>query len=136
MEVQKTYAEMNNEIRLEDAGKVAKALRNDATSINEGEDKRGILSSRAAMYIANMLDALVAYRIAADGAMAGLRATLAEVTRERDAAVRDLALHDCCDSCKHSPFGYEKEICMGCSSVDSAWDWRGVCAENTEGEAK
>ena len=58
---------------------------------------------------------------------------LAQVERERDAAVRDLeelttrvsSLHLDCDYCKDK----EKPICNNCK-----WEWRGVCAENSKEE--
>ena len=58
-----------------------------------------------------------------------LEARLAQVERERDAAVRDLGkamsldeVEDC-SFCKNN----KKPYCDPCN-----WEWRGVCAENTE----
>lgn len=59
-----------------------------------------------------------------------LESRLAQVERERDAAVRDLeevttrvsSWHIDCDYCKDK----EKPICESCN-----WQWRGICAENT-----
>ena len=53
-----------------------------------------------------------------------LRADLARVTAERDAATHDLELFATCDTCK---FG-EMEMaydCLGCDHA-SRWKWRGI----------
>ena len=53
-----------------------------------------------------------------------LRAELARVTAERDAATHDLELFATCDTCK---FG-EMEMaydCLGCDHA-SRWKWRGI----------
>ena len=60
-----------------------------------------------------------------------LESRLAQVERERDAAVNDLdkALNldevDDCHFCKH----IKKPTCYECK-----WEWRGVCPENTKEE--
>lgn len=53
-----------------------------------------------------------------------LRADLARVTAERDAAVSDLELFATCDTCK---FGEMKMAydCLGCDHA-SNWKWRGI----------
>ena len=57
-------------------------------------------------------------------AIEALRADLARVTAERDAATHDLELFATCDTCK---FG-EMEMaydCLGCDHA-SRWKWRGI----------
>ena len=59
-----------------------------------------------------------------------LKSRLAQVERERDAAVRDLeeltgrvsSFHLDCDYCKDK----DKPVCRKCE-----WKWRGVCEENS-----
>ena len=60
-----------------------------------------------------------------------LESRIAQVERERDAALYDL--HGDCDYCKT-----DRKMCVKCvhclmsqeATMDS-WEWRGVCAENT-----
>lgn len=67
-----------------------------------------------------------AKRILTDAALAieTLRADLARVTAERDAAMHDLELFAMCDTCK---FGEMKMAydCLGCDHT-SNWKWRGI----------
>lgn len=60
---------------------------------------------------------------------------LAQVERERDAAVFDL--YGDCDVCKNG--GKTCMKCVHCLMSQEAtmdgWEWRGVCAENTEEDA-
>lgn len=64
-----------------------------------------------------------------------LESLLAQVGRERDAAVHDI--NRCCGTCKH--FQNEEddctaEECIGSGSYmePSGWQWRGVCPENSK----
>lgn len=50
---------------------------------------------------------------------------LAQVERERDAAVADLKLYAGCKVCKHGDFKFPKE-CMDCGNETNYWEWRGV----------
>ena len=71
-----------------------------------------------------------------------LEERLAQVERERDAAVRELKLGEDCDNCKHrneckrDGFGYKKCtecgecLCSKCEGGESQYEWRGVCEEN------
>lgn len=78
-----------------------------------------------------------------------LESRLAQVERERDAAVNDLEQSAPCFACYH--FMRNKGACKGgmrcCDEQFKAsiglteydgpeWKWRGVCAENTEEETK
>ena len=60
-----------------------------------------------------------------------LESRLAQAERERDAAVHDLKLVRCCGTCVNNEGGCTTE-CNIVSGVPSGWQWRGVCAENTE----
>ena len=60
-----------------------------------------------------------------------LKSRLAQVERERDAAVADLKLYAGCKVCKHGDFKFTSE-CMDCSYDNNNWQWRGVCPENTK----
>lgn len=62
-----------------------------------------------------------------------LESRLAQVERERDAAVKDLKLVRCCGTCVNNEGGCTTE-CYIVSGVPSGWEWRGVCEENTEEE--
>lgn len=76
----------------------------------------------------------------------GIEQRLAQVERERDAAVRELKLGEDCDNCKHrneckhDGFGYKKCTecgecpCSKCEGGESQYEWRGVCAENSKGD--
>ena len=56
-----------------------------------------------------------------------VKSRLAQVEREKDAAVADLnKLGAGCEYCAHF-----KEPCMSCCCGDN-WQWRGVCPENTK----
>ena len=70
-----------------------------------------------------------------------LEQRLAQVERERDAAVHDLKLADDldCEFCKHQFGGCTYDGCKQCSSPcpcgscrdNSNYVWRGVCEENS-----
>lgn len=62
-----------------------------------------------------------------------LTAELEQVRRERDAAVRDVSVHDPCAVCKHCDCGINDSPCRECLDGKKPWEewqWRGVCAEN------
>lgn len=62
-----------------------------------------------------------------------LTAELEQVRRERDAAVRDLSVHDHCALCKHYDCRIDDSPCRECLDSKKAWalwQWRGPCAEN------
>lgn len=73
-----------------------------------------------------------------------LESRLAQVERERNAAVKDLA--DACKYCKHISCDDEDENspCKDCMQrkggvpfapmIRTRFEWRGVCEENTKGE--
>lgn len=73
-----------------------------------------------------------------------LESRLAQVERERDAAVADLEKYKGCGTCKFQDVQFECDDYQSCHecdnadcpcygiSVDNCWQWRGVCAENTE----
>ena len=58
---------------------------------------------------------------------------LAQVERERDAAVADLAVIKFCALCKEdaNTREYGSDKCHACINK-SEWEWRGVCAENAK----
>ncbi|MBR5874530.1 MAG: hypothetical protein IKY90_07360 [Oscillospiraceae bacterium] len=60
-----------------------------------------------------------------------LETRLAQVERERDAAVRDLAKAMSLDGVEDCSFckNIKKPYCDPCK-----WEWRGVCKENTKGD--
>ncbi len=65
-----------------------------------------------------------------------LEARLAQVERERDAAVNDLSRS--CGSCKHKTCTFDVNPCKDCVKVDqfgfierTHFEWRGVFEENT-----
>ena len=62
-----------------------------------------------------------------------LESRLAQVERERDAAIADLKLYAGCKVCKHGDFKFTSE-CMDCSYDNNNWQWRGICPENTKEE--
>lgn len=79
--------------------------------------------------------------------VAVLESRLAQVERERDAAVADLTDSSDCSFCMYknnnmefgcgSCIGCEKECpCALCSKGLNGFKWRGVCAENTKEEGK
>lgn len=64
-----------------------------------------------------------------------VKSRLAQVERERDAAFADI--NRCCGTCKHfqnEEDDCDAEECIGSGSYNepSGWEWRGVCAQNTE----
>lgn len=69
-----------------------------------------------------------------------LESRLAQVERERDAAVNDLA--DSCKYCKHTRQPLDGKPCNECMQrkngnrfapiVRTKFEWRGVCEENTK----
>ena len=63
-----------------------------------------------------------------------LKNRLAQVERERDAAVHDLYANDKCIVCKQELFGdgsYIQNACFNCVKWCN-FKWRGVCEENTK----
>ena len=77
-----------------------------------------------------------------------LESRLAQVERERDAAVKDVAMNKECRTCKNQEIHatcFRKNGCAGCDNTDcpcsrgdsceTCWQWRGVCAENTKEES-
>lgn len=64
-----------------------------------------------------------------------LESRLAQVERERDAAVADMHMafrkSDVCCTCKYE--AGESNDCMDCIGTCN-WQWRGVCPENTKEE--
>ena len=60
-----------------------------------------------------------------------LKSRLAQVERERDAAVSDLKLVGCCGTCINNDGGCTTE-CYIVSGKLTGWQWRGVCPENTK----
>lgn len=80
-----------------------------------------------------------------------LESRLAQVERERDAAVNDLRdNYEPCDVCKKKNIceqycpknGYDCVSCLdtercifyNCTKDNDLWEWRGVCTENTKEE--
>ena len=64
-----------------------------------------------------------------------LKYRLAQVERERDAAVADLAERRNCADCKHYYESVFDEPCSSCvadEETKKSWQWRGVCPENTK----
>ena len=63
-----------------------------------------------------------------------LEAELADVKRERDAAVRDMTYVTRCESCKHYCVDIGGFPCNKCAVVHKGagimWEWRGLCSEN------
>ena len=58
---------------------------------------------------------------------------LEEAERERDAAVRDIEIHDGCEACKHADLLETDSPCRECLASSEwfpLWQWRGPCAEN------
>ena len=62
-----------------------------------------------------------------------LESRLAQVERERDAAVEDLSVAKSCKICKNYAGAFVPNICMDCIECCN-FEWRGVCAENTKEE--
>ena len=64
-----------------------------------------------------------------------LESRLAQVERERDAAVRDLQKISFCEDCKHLGKSKKRNPCRECQEnykKKPNWQWRGVCEENTK----
>ena len=62
-----------------------------------------------------------------------LESRLAQVERERDAAVQDARDGTTCDTCKHNNSkDYLRKPCYECNESFNCWEWRGVCEENTK----
>lgn len=61
---------------------------------------------------------------------------IAQVERERDAAVKVMRMVRLCENCKHIDKPCESYPCSSCSMDRERrkpnWEWRGVCAENTK----
>lgn len=67
-----------------------------------------------------------------------LEAHLAQAERERDAAVHDLEEASFCADCKHYDESVFNEPCSSCiedKETKKNWQWRGVCPENSKGDA-
>ena len=64
-------------------------------------------------------------------AVSQLKDCLAQVERERDAAVKDLSVAKSCKICKNNAGVFVQNICMDCIECCN-FEWRGVCEENTE----
>lgn len=58
-------------------------------------------------------------------AVSQVKNRLAQVERERDAAIADLKLYAGCKVCKHGDFKFPKE-CMDCGDETNYWQWRAV----------
>lgn len=53
-----------------------------------------------------------------------------KLERERDAAVKDLAIIKFCHTCKFDKYSVdESDICYSCVNK-CYWEWRGLCEEN------
>lgn len=63
-----------------------------------------------------------------------IESRLAQVERERDAAVADLRIYAGCKVCKFGDLKFPND-CMDCIRMCN-WQWRGVCEENTKEEGK
>lgn len=64
--------------------------------------------------------------------IADLELELAEAKRERDALYSDLSTRaDACDVCKHGPL-YKNDCEEEFGDCGCAFEWRGVCPQNTE----
>lgn len=53
-----------------------------------------------------------------------------QLQAERDAAVADLKVVDVCTVCKHDGTRADVEPCSWCSSIHTAFEWRGVTKED------
>lgn len=60
-----------------------------------------------------------------------VKVELETVKRERDAAVEDAAMGECCETCLYGDIPVLQNPCM-CCYEHNLWKWRGVCPENTE----
>lgn len=71
-----------------------------------------------------------------------LESRLAQVERERDAAVKDLGAEKSCQTCAHDGIRRSsgcEVICLLCENISCPcescnYKWRGVCEENTKEE--
>ncbi len=64
-----------------------------------------------------------------------LESRLAQVEQEMDAVADDARLSTMCDTCKHNNSkDYPNKPCYKCDEAFNYWEWRGVCAENTQEE--
>jgi hypothetical protein len=67
-----------------------------------------------------------------------LESRLAQVERERDAAVKVMRLVRLCENCKHCDKPCESYPCSSCAMDRERskpnWEWRGVCPENSKEE--
>ena len=61
-----------------------------------------------------------------------LESRLAQVERERDAAVQDARDGTMCDTCKHNNSKDYLKPCYECNESFNCWEWRGVCEKNTK----
>lgn len=61
-----------------------------------------------------------------------LKSRLAQVEKERDAAVSDLVRSKYCPVCVHHTKDGNEEPCKHCINNTSKLEWRGVCAENSK----
>lgn len=78
------------------------------------------------------------------GRIQQLESQLAQVKKERDAAVDDLEKYKGCGTCKFQDVQFECDDYQSCAecdnadcpcygiSVDDCWQWRGVCDDDTE----
>lgn len=60
-----------------------------------------------------------------------LESSLAQVERERDAAVKDLSVAKSCKICKNYAGVFVPNICMDCIEYCN-FEWRGPCPANTK----
>lgn len=88
----------------------------------------------------DLLDGLEAARdfmFEAANELEQLESRLAQVERERDAAVHDLEEASFCADCKHFDESVFNEPCSSCvedTKTKKNWQWRGVCPENSKEE--
>ena len=62
-----------------------------------------------------------------------LESRLAQVERERDAAISDLTHYSMCAACKHFKEGCKCLFVDDCLyGTEGRFEWRGVCPENTK----
>ena len=93
------------------------------------------LTPREFMYMEQLHSDALAY-------IQQLESRLAQVERERDAAVFDLGVEKSCYTCEHGDI-YKSNGCYGdcnkcekisCPCESCRYKWRGVCEENTKEE--
>ena len=100
-------------------------MSDEAKRIVQGIDTlRGAFMSRGAIPVA---DAIRDLGRAADF-IEDLSEELERVRRERDAAIDDIELGVCCETCKHDNDDDEERFCHGCirATCRGNWEWRGV----------